>query len=167
MWKSMKNCAQKWCWSLCAFLFEATCAFGKMCWVIQNPFFHFIVWTFFKFASKFSLFLGMIRLPQTAFSFACWWFTYSMSPFIFWINSFSAHSFLWLCYWFIPFVPCFFMSSLGNIVCYLESLPIQFHHLESLENSVNGSFSTVIDPWSFFWHQVHIPSCFYIVVSIQ
>ena len=31
MWKSMKNCAQKWCRSLCAFLFEATCAFGKMC----------------------------------------------------------------------------------------------------------------------------------------
>ena len=30
MWKSMKNCAQKWCRSLCAFLFEATCAFGKM-----------------------------------------------------------------------------------------------------------------------------------------
>ena len=31
MWKSMKNCAQKWCRSLCAFLFEATYAFGKMC----------------------------------------------------------------------------------------------------------------------------------------
>ena len=31
MWKSMKNWAQKWCRSLCAFLFEATCAFGKMC----------------------------------------------------------------------------------------------------------------------------------------
>ena len=30
MWKSMKNCAQKLCRSLCAFLFEATCAFGKM-----------------------------------------------------------------------------------------------------------------------------------------
>ena len=42
MWKSMKNCAQKWCQSLCAFLFEATCAFGKMwcrkhkCWRIYN-----------------------------------------------------------------------------------------------------------------------------------
>ena len=29
--KSMKNCAQKLCRSLCAFLFEATCTFGKMC----------------------------------------------------------------------------------------------------------------------------------------
>ena len=35
MWKSMKNCAQKWCRSLCAFLFEATCAFGKM-WARQK-----------------------------------------------------------------------------------------------------------------------------------
>ena len=36
MWKSMKNCAQKWCRSLCAFLFEATCAFGKMwqLWIV-------------------------------------------------------------------------------------------------------------------------------------
>ena len=34
MWKSMKNCAQKWCQSLCAFLFEATCAFRKMCFTI-------------------------------------------------------------------------------------------------------------------------------------
>ena len=31
MWKSMKNWAQKWCRSLCAFLFDATCAFGKIC----------------------------------------------------------------------------------------------------------------------------------------
>ena len=31
MWKSMKNCAQKWYRSFCAFLFEATRAFGKMC----------------------------------------------------------------------------------------------------------------------------------------
>jgi len=34
MWKSMKNCAKKWCRRLCAFLFEATCAFGKMCWAV-------------------------------------------------------------------------------------------------------------------------------------
>ena len=30
MWKSMKNCAPKWCWKLCAFLFNVTCAFWKM-----------------------------------------------------------------------------------------------------------------------------------------
>ena len=30
MWKSLKNCVQKWCRSLCAFLYETTCAFGKM-----------------------------------------------------------------------------------------------------------------------------------------
>ena len=29
-WKSMKNCAQKWCQKLCAFLFEVTCDFGKL-----------------------------------------------------------------------------------------------------------------------------------------
>jgi len=29
-WKSIRNCAQKWCWKLCAFLFEVTWAFGKM-----------------------------------------------------------------------------------------------------------------------------------------
>ena len=32
MWKSMNNCAWKWCRKLCAFLFAATWAFGKM-WV--------------------------------------------------------------------------------------------------------------------------------------
>ena len=37
MWKSMKNCAQKWCRSLCAFLFEATCAFGKM-WAVPSKY---------------------------------------------------------------------------------------------------------------------------------
>ena len=31
MRKSMKNCAGKWCQKLCAFLFAATWAFGKMC----------------------------------------------------------------------------------------------------------------------------------------
>ena len=31
MQKSMKNCAQKWRQKLCAFFFEVTCAFGKMC----------------------------------------------------------------------------------------------------------------------------------------
>ena len=31
MWKSIKNCARKWCPKLCAFLFAATWAFGKMC----------------------------------------------------------------------------------------------------------------------------------------
>ena len=30
MWKRMKTCAPKWCQNLCAFLLEATCAFGKM-----------------------------------------------------------------------------------------------------------------------------------------
>ena len=30
MWKSMKNWSQKWCQSLCALLFVATFAFGKM-----------------------------------------------------------------------------------------------------------------------------------------
>ena len=30
MWKSMKNCARKWCRRLCAFLLAATWAFGKM-----------------------------------------------------------------------------------------------------------------------------------------
>ena len=30
MWKSMKNCAPKWCCKLCAFLFKATFAFWKM-----------------------------------------------------------------------------------------------------------------------------------------
>ena len=30
MRKSMKNCAGKWCQKLCAFLFAATWAFGKM-----------------------------------------------------------------------------------------------------------------------------------------
>ena len=35
MWKSMKNWAQKWCRSLCAFLFQATCAFGKM-WMFSS-----------------------------------------------------------------------------------------------------------------------------------
>ena len=34
MWKSMKNCAGKWCQKLCAFLFDATWAFGKMCLLI-------------------------------------------------------------------------------------------------------------------------------------
>ena len=33
MWKSMKNYAWKWCRKLCAFLFAATWAFGKMCYV--------------------------------------------------------------------------------------------------------------------------------------
>ena len=37
MWKSMKNWAQKWCRSLCAFLFEATCAFRKMWAPILQP----------------------------------------------------------------------------------------------------------------------------------
>ena len=36
MWKSMKNCARKWCRKLCAFLFAATWAFGKMWIVIYN-----------------------------------------------------------------------------------------------------------------------------------
>ena len=31
MWKSMKNCLRKWCQKLCAFLFAAIWAFGKMC----------------------------------------------------------------------------------------------------------------------------------------
>ena len=31
MWKSMKNCAPKWCCKLCAFLFKVTCASWKMC----------------------------------------------------------------------------------------------------------------------------------------
>ena len=31
MWKSIKNCARKWCPKLCAFLFAATWAFGNMC----------------------------------------------------------------------------------------------------------------------------------------
>ena len=30
-WKSIKNCARKWCRKFCAFLFEVTWAFGKMC----------------------------------------------------------------------------------------------------------------------------------------
>ena len=30
MWKSMKNCARKWCLFLCTILFEVTWAFGKM-----------------------------------------------------------------------------------------------------------------------------------------
>ena len=33
MWKSIKNCARKWCRKLCAFLFVATWAFGKMWYV--------------------------------------------------------------------------------------------------------------------------------------
>ena len=32
MWKSMKNCSRNYCWKLCAFLFGATCAAGKMWW---------------------------------------------------------------------------------------------------------------------------------------
>ena len=32
-WKSMKNCAQKWCQKLCAFLLEVTCDFWKMCFI--------------------------------------------------------------------------------------------------------------------------------------
>ena len=39
MWKSMKNCAPKWCCKLCAFLLKITCAFWKM-WV-------FFVYSFF------------------------------------------------------------------------------------------------------------------------
>ena len=31
MWKSVKNCAPKWCCKLCAFLFKVTCPFWKMC----------------------------------------------------------------------------------------------------------------------------------------
>ena len=31
-WKSIKKSARKWCWKLCAFLFEVTCDFGKL-WV--------------------------------------------------------------------------------------------------------------------------------------
>ena len=34
-WKSMKNCAQKWCQKLCAFLFEVTCDFWKM-WIFYS-----------------------------------------------------------------------------------------------------------------------------------
>ena len=30
MWKSIKYCAWEWCLSLCVFLSEATCAFGKI-----------------------------------------------------------------------------------------------------------------------------------------
>ena len=30
MWKSMKNCAPKWCCKLCAFLLKVTCGFWKM-----------------------------------------------------------------------------------------------------------------------------------------
>ena len=30
-WKRIKNCTQKWCWKLCAFLFEVTWVYGKMC----------------------------------------------------------------------------------------------------------------------------------------
>ena len=30
-WKSIKSCAQKWCQKLCAFLFEVTWVYGKMC----------------------------------------------------------------------------------------------------------------------------------------
>ena len=37
MWKSMKNCAQKWCCKLCAFLCKVTCAFLNR-W---HLFFHF------------------------------------------------------------------------------------------------------------------------------
>ena len=33
MWKSMKNCALKWCCKLCAFLLKVTCAFWKMWWI--------------------------------------------------------------------------------------------------------------------------------------
>ena len=36
MWKSMKNCAPKWCCKLCAFLFKVTCAFGKIWPVIVS-----------------------------------------------------------------------------------------------------------------------------------
>ena len=34
MWKSMKNCGWKWCLFLCTILFEVTCVFFKMCFVV-------------------------------------------------------------------------------------------------------------------------------------
>ena len=36
-WKSIKNCARKWCRKLCAFLFEVTWAFGKMWGILRCP----------------------------------------------------------------------------------------------------------------------------------
>ena len=35
MWKSMKNCALKWCCKLCAFLFKVTCSLWKM-WKLKE-----------------------------------------------------------------------------------------------------------------------------------
>ena len=37
--ESIKNCVQKWCRKLCAFLFDVTWAFGKMCIDVFQKFF--------------------------------------------------------------------------------------------------------------------------------
>ena len=34
--KRVKNCARKWCQKLCAFLFEASCAFRRMYHIYQH-----------------------------------------------------------------------------------------------------------------------------------